>query len=143
MKPVRFICALFFFNLVLSSEMVAQSTGGGWSKNVSLLAKTNFGRGASSDVWGWKDSQTGKHYALVTLNRGLSIIDVSNPNSISLSHKICLTRAQDFSIIYTGGNKRSTQMLALRSFPLESLTLIPDIRLFQKRLDVGNFCFEG
>jgi choice-of-anchor B domain-containing protein len=32
-----------------------------------------------SDVWGWTDPETGREYALVTLDTGTSFVDVTNP----------------------------------------------------------------
>lgn len=81
MKPKKFASVLLIWKVLLSTALVAQPSGGGWAKNVSLLTKTDFGRGASSDVWGWRDTQTGNDYVLVTLNRGLSIVDASNPSN--------------------------------------------------------------
>jgi len=68
-------------SLLISAELLAQSAGTVWSRNVSLLAKSNFGRGASSDVWGWRNTQTGEDYALVTLKGGLSIVETTTPSN--------------------------------------------------------------
>lgn len=52
------------------------------SKNMNLLGKYVYpsGRGNLSDVWGYQDT-TGKEYALVGVQRGFSIVDVTNPAS--------------------------------------------------------------
>jgi len=66
LKPEWFVFLMLIFNLLFASELLAQPSGGGWSKNVSLQAKGIPGRsGGSSNVWGWMDSQTGKDYVLV------------------------------------------------------------------------------
>lgn len=79
-KTAGFIFLMLIFNLLLVSEMAAQPAGGGWAKNVSLLKKGFPERsGESSDVWGWRDSQTGKDYALVTINGNLSIVETTDP----------------------------------------------------------------
>ena len=68
-------------SLLLSAQLFAQSVGTVWSKNVALLAKRAFSGFGSSDVWHWRNSQDGKDYALVTIDKGLSIVDVSTPTN--------------------------------------------------------------
>ena len=34
-----------------------------------------------SDIWGWKNPTTGVEYALVGLNLGFSVVDLSSPQS--------------------------------------------------------------
>ena len=34
-----------------------------------------------SDIWGWKNSTTGVEYALVGLNSGFSVVDLSSPQN--------------------------------------------------------------
>lgn len=56
---------------------------GGWPcDDVDLLAHvpfTELGGGAGNDVWGWNDPVSGDEYALVGLDVGLAIVDVTNP----------------------------------------------------------------
>ena len=55
------------------------------SYNLSLVGSYNWD-GATydsegSDIWGWVDPSTGIEYALVGLNLGFSVIDLSIPQS--------------------------------------------------------------
>jgi hypothetical protein len=79
-KFLLFLIITFCFSVV-GGLILAQGPGVIWSDNVTLKCVTDHSRGGGGDVWGWKDTQTGKHYALVTLNGGLSISDVSNTSS--------------------------------------------------------------
>jgi choice-of-anchor B domain-containing protein len=45
---------------------------------VAILANTN-GSPASSDIWGWTDSTTGKEYALAAMTNSTAFVDVTNP----------------------------------------------------------------
>ena len=53
--------------------------------NLSLVGSYNWdGAGydsEGSDIWGWIDPSTGVEYALVGLNEGFSVIDLSTPQS--------------------------------------------------------------
>ncbi len=52
--------------------------------NVELLARmplASMGGGTGSDGWGWKDSETGRYYALMARSSGTSFIDVTDPES--------------------------------------------------------------
>ena len=55
------------------------------SYNLGLIGSYNWD-GASydsegSDIWGWKNQTTGVEYALVGLNLGFSVIDLSSPQN--------------------------------------------------------------
>lgn len=65
--------------------------------NVDLLAKvpidtlmaTPLEDGlALNDIWGWTDPQTGKEYALVGLNDGVTFVDVSSPREPEVIGKL-------------------------------------------------------
>lgn len=47
-------------------------------KRVSLA---EMGGGSGNDLWGWVDTATGKEYALMGLNNGVSFVDISDPES--------------------------------------------------------------
>jgi len=47
-------------------------------KRVSL---NDMGGRSGNDVWGWVDPSTGKEYALMGLNNGVSFVDVSDPEN--------------------------------------------------------------
>ena len=47
-------------------------------KRVSLAA---MGGGSGNDLWGWVDPSTGKEYALMGLNNGVSFVDISDPEN--------------------------------------------------------------
>ena len=36
-----------------------------------------------SDIWGWRNTSTGVEYALVGLNTGFSVVELSNPQNPS------------------------------------------------------------
>ena len=46
---------------------------------MSFLALDDIGGGSANDIWGWKDSLTGKEYAIMGRNSGTSFVDVSDP----------------------------------------------------------------
>ena len=51
-------------------------------RNVELLARlptAEIGGGNAADSWGWKDTQTGRYYALVARSNGTSFVDVTDP----------------------------------------------------------------
>ncbi len=51
-------------------------------RNVELLARlplAQIGGGSGADSWGWKDSQTGRYYALMARSNGTSFVDVTDP----------------------------------------------------------------
>jgi len=43
------------------------------------LSNTTPNNLSGNDSWGWTDTTTGKEYALIGLNSGLSMVDISNP----------------------------------------------------------------
>lgn len=53
-------------------------------KNVELLARLpleDIGGGQGADSWGWKDSETGRYYAIIARSTGTSFIDITDPES--------------------------------------------------------------
>ncbi len=51
-------------------------------RNVELLARlpmAEIGGGSGADSWGWKDSQTGRYYALMARSTGTSFVDITDP----------------------------------------------------------------
>lgn len=53
-------------------------------QNLDLYAQVSpeeLGGVQSNDIWGWKDPQTNKEYALVGMTDGVSFVDVSDPNN--------------------------------------------------------------
>ena len=51
-------------------------------REVDLLAHlplAEIGGGSGNDIWGWKDPQTSREYALVGRSSGTSFIDLTNP----------------------------------------------------------------
>ncbi len=53
-------------------------------RNVELLSRmplVEMGGGSGADSWGWKDTQTGRYYALMARSNGTSFIDVTDPKS--------------------------------------------------------------
>jgi len=100
---------IMVFCCLFAETVYSQPSGGGWSKNVSLQAKGIPGRsGGSSDVWGWRDSQTGKDYVLVTINRNLSIVETTNPSSPVERAYVTATSGNletpDVEVYESGGN---------------------------------------
>lgn len=88
MKTSRIIALPLVLILFSGSATIAQPSGTVWSKNVALLAKRSFNGFGSSDVWHWRNPQDGKDYALVTIDKGLSIVDVSNLSSVPTSETV-------------------------------------------------------
>jgi len=53
-------------------------------KNVELLARLpleDIGGGQGADSWGWKDTETGRYYAMIARSTGTSFIDITDPDS--------------------------------------------------------------
>jgi len=51
-------------------------------RNIELLARlplAEIGGGTGADSWGWKDSQTGRYYALMGRSTGTSFVDITDP----------------------------------------------------------------
>ena len=69
MKKILFILLISPFFLFSQS-----------SYNLSLLGTYDWNNTEGNDIWGWAD-QNGNEYALVGLNNGFSVVNVSNPNS--------------------------------------------------------------
>ena len=65
------------------SDLCTAGVSGGFAcDNVELLSRmplSAIGGGGGADSWGWKDSQTGRYYALVARSNGTSFIDVTDP----------------------------------------------------------------
>ena len=47
----------------------------------SHLTPEELGGYELNDIWGWKDQQTEKLYAIVGLTDGISFVDITNPNN--------------------------------------------------------------
>ena len=67
------------------SELCQSGVSSGFPcKNVELLARlplTEIGGGQGADSWGWKDTETGRYYALFARSTGTSFVDVTDPRS--------------------------------------------------------------
>ena len=59
--------------LILPFTIFAQN-----SMNLVLMGTYEWSNTEGSDIWGWVDNSTNKEYALVGLNDGFSVVDVSN-----------------------------------------------------------------
>lgn len=66
MRNLILVCTVVAISFSYIAKLFAQASGTAWSKNVALLAKSDWGHGGAPNIWGWRDSQTGKDYALVT-----------------------------------------------------------------------------
>src|SRR4051812_31061352 len=51
--------------------------------NVTLSDTRTYSGQSLANIWGWKDPQDGKEYALVGAQNGLSIVDVTNPANVT------------------------------------------------------------
>ena len=49
--------------------------------NLSLIGTYDNYNSEGSDIWGWVDPMNGSEYALVGLNDGFSVVDVTNPSN--------------------------------------------------------------
>ena len=65
---------LFFLFLLLSSLSIFGQS----SSNIDLVGSLNYPGTEGNDVWGYVDS-TGREYALVGLQNGFSVVDLSDP----------------------------------------------------------------
>jgi len=81
MKTRNLLLVVVALSFLFSAQLFAQPSGTVWSKNVALLAKRAFSGFGASDVWHWRNPQDGKDYALATIDKGLSILDVSTPTN--------------------------------------------------------------
>ena len=75
---------LAFPGLVRAQTDCINGMAGAFScENVDLLSHLSLedlgGIGSAQDNWGWKDSQTGHHYAIVAMALGTSFVDVTDP----------------------------------------------------------------
>lgn len=68
--------------ILLSALMAIVSIGSYAQLNMNLVGQLSWpaSRGALSDIWGYVDGN-GNEYALVGLETGTSIVDISNPSS--------------------------------------------------------------
>jgi choice-of-anchor B domain-containing protein len=68
--------------ILLISVIISQVTAANAQLNINLISNYTFpgARGDLSDIWGYVDG-TGKEYALVGLEAGTSIMDISTPAS--------------------------------------------------------------
>ena len=64
----------YLFLILLPLNLISQS-----NYNLSLLGTYDGYNSEGTDIWGWVDDITNKEYALVGLNDGLSVVDVSIP----------------------------------------------------------------
>ncbi|GGL98204.1 choice-of-anchor B family protein [Micromonospora yangpuensis] len=48
---------------------------------LSFLPLADIGGSQANDIWGWRDSTTGKEYALVGRRNGTSFVDISTPTA--------------------------------------------------------------
>ena len=63
----------FFVSLIISFNVYSQS-----NSNISLIGTLNYPGTEGNDVWGYVDS-TGREYALVGMQNGFSVVDLSDP----------------------------------------------------------------
>ena len=65
------------------SDLCTSGVSAGYAcDNVELLSRmplSTIGGGGGADSWGWKDTQTGRYYALQSRSSGTSFIDVTEP----------------------------------------------------------------
>lgn len=65
------------------SDLCESGVSSGFAcRNIELLARlplVDIGGGSGADSWGWKDSQTGRYYALMARSTGTSFVDVTDP----------------------------------------------------------------
>ena len=65
------------------SDLCISGVSAGFAcNNVELLSRmplSTIGGGGGADSWGWKDTQTGRYYAVMARSSGTSFIDVTEP----------------------------------------------------------------
>ena len=84
MRICILICLIAF---LLSDLSYSQTPGETWRNNVSLLFKSNFGGFGAGNLWFWENDQNGRYYVLITTDRGLSIVDVTDlSNPVEVVH---------------------------------------------------------
>lgn len=66
----------FIYSLIITTPLLHAQL------NLTQLGKLTYpaAKGNLSDIWGYVDT-TGKEYAIVGLQKGVSIVDVSNPSN--------------------------------------------------------------
>ena len=62
-----------FLSLIITLTSFSQS-----SSNISLIGSLDYPGTEGNDVWGYVDS-TGREYALVGMQNGFSVVDLSDP----------------------------------------------------------------
>lgn len=67
-------------NLLTLALIVALSFAHAQNKDVTLLGQLSYNSGIN-DVWGWADTANNKEYALVGVQNGLSVVDVTNASN--------------------------------------------------------------
>lgn len=72
------ILFIFFIAIALLSSLSVSAQ----NLNVTLTDTRTYSGQTLSNIWGWKDPQDGKEYALVGAENGLSIVDVTNPANV-------------------------------------------------------------
>lgn len=78
-KPLHvFFIAIvsFLHSAIKTNRLEAQNL------NLTLTDTRTYSGQVLSNIWGWKDPQDGKEYALVGAENGLSIVDVTNPANV-------------------------------------------------------------
>jgi hypothetical protein len=102
---ILFLCVLVLF-ICTAINVFAQGVGQTWSSNVNLKCATDYSRGGGADVWGWKNGSN--HFALVTLDAGLSIINTTNTSSpsevVHINRSSGDLHAVDVETYSSGGN---------------------------------------
>ena len=66
---------ILFLLIILSIQLYSQS-----SDNLNLLGSLNYPGTECNDIWGYVDS-LGREYALVGLQNGFSVVDISDPTN--------------------------------------------------------------
>ena len=66
----------FIFNIILIQSFFAQN-----SANLTLLGSFEWSNTEGSDIWGWVDPSNNYEYALVGLNDGFSVVNVTSPTN--------------------------------------------------------------
>ena len=49
------------------------------SWNITLLGSLDYSTSQGNDIWGWYNPRNGNEYALVGLNDGFSVVNITNP----------------------------------------------------------------
>ena len=74
-----------------AADSCVEGVSGGFPcRNIELLSRITleeFGAASGSDSWGWKDASTGRYYALMGLDNGVSFVEVTDPeNPVIIGH---------------------------------------------------------